>query len=205
MNKLHRSLIILVTSILILGALFVSIRAGFRFETSLTAQRLLEQKEIGRSTIDVIQRTLNSGVPFEHFKDADYYLGMTKSDNPGLDYLIITKKGGDIIYSSNLLGLDNFSFLKASLMDWEPNFEPKKIANYFNMGLPIIFKGEVIGFLHIGEKANVIEQILRDIALDIVTVLIVTILVAMELLRPLLASTFVTPLRNLNYIFELID
>jgi MFS family permease len=202
MNKLHRSLIILVTSILILGALFVSIRAGFRFETSLTTQRLLEQKEIGRSTIDVIQRTLNSGVPFENFKDADYYLGMTKSDNPGLDYLIITKKGGDIIYSSNLLGLDNFSFLKASLMDWEPNFEPKKIANYFNMGLPIIFKGEVIGFLHIGEKANVIEQILRDIALDIVTVLIVTILVALELLRPLLASTFVTPLRNLNYIFE---
>ena len=202
MNKLHRSLIILVTSILILGALFVSIRAGFRFETSLTTQRLLEQKEIGRSIIDVIQRTLNSGVPFENFKDADYYLGMTKSDNPGLDYLIITKKGGDIIYSSNLSGLDNFSFLKASLMDWELNFEPKKIANYFNMGLPIIFKGEIIGFLHIGEKANVIEQILRDIALDIVTVLIVTILVALELLRPLLASTFVTPLRNLNYIFE---
>ena len=204
MNRLQRSLILLVTSILILGAIIVSIKAGFRFESSLTTQRLLEQKEIGRSTLDVIQRTLNNDIPFEHFKDADAYLGMIKSDNPDLEYLIITKKGGEILYSSDLTGLDKIAGLKGALKEWDANSEPKKIDPYFNMGLPIIFRGEEIGFLHIGERANVIEQILRDIALDIITVLVVTILVATELLRPLLASTFVTPLRNLNYIFECI-
>ncbi|NDB67999.1 MAG: MFS transporter [Methylocystaceae bacterium] len=202
MNRLQRSLILLVTSILILGAVIVSIKAGLRFESSLTSQRLLEQKEIGRSTLDAIQKALNNGIPFERFKDADEYLGVIKADNPGLEYLIITKKGGEVIYASDLTGLKQFETLKGTLKEWESHSEPKKVESYFNMGLPITFKGEEIGFLHIGERANVIEQILRDIALDILTVLVVTILVATELLRPLLASTFVTPLQNLTNIFE---
>lgn len=202
MKRLHRFFILLVTSILIFGAVIISIKAGFRFESSLTSQRLLEQKEIGRSALDVIQKMLNSDVPFERFKDADYYLEMIKADNPGVEYLIITKKGGDLLFSSNLIALDHVAALKEALKGWNSNTEPRKIESYFNMGLPIVFKGEEIGFLHIGERANIIEQILRDIALDIVTVLVVTILVAIELLRPLLASTLISPLHSLSSIFE---
>ena len=47
-------------------------------------------------------------------------------------------------------------------------------------------KGQTVGWLHVGERANVIEQLLRDIAFDILTVLVVATLVAFELVRLLL-------------------
>jgi HAMP domain-containing protein len=71
----------------------------------------------------------------------------------------------------------------------------------FNTATAINGKGGQLGWLHLGERANIIEQLLRDIVFDILTVLVVAMLVAFELMRVLLAASFATPLRAINEFF----
>ena len=85
MKRLQRQLILLTTILLTIAAVFVSVRAGQNFESSLTGQALAVEREISRSVIDVIQRALQHGVPFEGLVDAERYLETVKRDNPRVE------------------------------------------------------------------------------------------------------------------------
>jgi ATP/ADP translocase len=60
MKDLQRRLVVLVSGLLLLAAAFVSYRAGERFESSLTQQRLGVETEIGRSVAVVSKKPWRS-------------------------------------------------------------------------------------------------------------------------------------------------
>jgi predicted MFS family arabinose efflux permease len=201
MKDLQRKLVLLVSGILVAAAAFVSYRAGERFEHSLTQQRLGTTQEIGRSVAMVVERAMTFGVPFDQLVDAEGFLEAVKRDNPGVDYLIITTPDGQFRYSTDLSHLGNLAGLRESLAAWDGRGRSMRIGRYFNTAVAINGKGRQLGWLHLGERANVIEQLLRDIVFDILTVLVVAMLVAYELMRLLLAASFATPLRAINEFF----
>ena len=201
MNSLLRRLIILTTALLALAAVFVSVRAGLRFEESLTAQRLAGQSEIARSVIDVFHKAVDYNVPFDRIVEGDRYLEAVKFDNPSVDYLIATDLTGKTLYATTPRAEGDGAAIQEALRTWNGRDKAGRIGRFFNVAAPINQRGVQVGWLHVGERANIIEQLLQDIAFDILTVLTVATIVAFELLRPLLAASFSTPLRALQDIF----
>ena len=201
MKDLQRRLVVLVSGLLLLAALFVSYRAGERFDSSLAQQRLGVALEIGRSVAVVVERALAFGVPFDQLVDTERFLEAVKLDNPGVDYIIITTLDGQLRYSTDLSRVGNAAGLRGSVAVWNGRERTARIGGYFNTATAINGKGGQLGWLHLGERANIIEQLLRDIVFDILTVLVVAMLVAFELMRVLLAASFATPLRAINEFF----
>lgn len=201
MKDLQRRLVVLVSGLLLLAAVFVSYRAGERFDSSLAQQRLGVALEIGRSVAVVVERALAFGVPFDQLVDTERFLEAVKLDNPGVDYIIITTLDGQLRYSTDLSRVGNAAGLRGSVAVWNGRERTARIGGYFNTATAINGKGGQLGWLHLGERANIIEQLLRDIVFDILTVLVVAMLVAFELMRVLLAASFATPLRAINEFF----
>jgi predicted MFS family arabinose efflux permease/HAMP domain-containing protein len=201
MKDLQRRLVVLVSGLLLLAAVFVSYRAGERFDSSLAQQRLGVALEIGRSVAVVVERALAFGVPFDQLVDTERFLEAVKLDNPGVDYIIITTLDGQLRYSTDLGRVGNAAGLRGSVAVWNGRERTARIGGYFNTATAINGKGGQLGWLHLGERANIIEQLLRDIVFDILTVLVVAMLVAFEVMRVLLAASFATPLRAINEFF----
>lgn len=181
--------------------MFVSYRAGERFDSSLAQQRFGVALEIGRSVAVVVEKALAFGVPFDQLVDTERFLEAVKLDNPGVDYIIITTRDGQLRYSTDLSRVGNAAGLRGSVAVWNGRERTARIGGYFNTATAINGKGRQLGWLHLGERANIIEQLLRDIVFDILTVLVVAMLVAFELMRLLLAASFATPLRAINEFF----
>jgi len=198
MKSLQNRLILLTTALLALAAIFVSIRAAQHFEGSLTAQALAVEREIGRSVIEVIQKALDHDVPFDSLVGALQYLEAVKRDNPGVEYLIVAATDGRLAYSTNLSKIENVSLLQQSIAASDHQEPASRIGKYYDTATPIKHKNRTVGWLHLGERANIVAQLLRDIGLDILTVLVVASLVAFELVRLLLAASFSTPLRAMH-------
>jgi predicted MFS family arabinose efflux permease len=202
MKDLQRRLVVLVSGLLLLAAVFVSYRAGERFERSLTQQRLGVELEIGRSVAVVVEKALAFGVPFDQLVDTERFLEAVKLDNPGVDYIIITTLDGQLRHSTDLSHVGNIAVLRRSLADWNGREHTARIGRYFNTASALNGRDRQLGWLHLGERANVIEQLLRDIVFDILTVLVVAMLVAFELMRLLLAASFTTPMRAITEFFS---
>ena len=202
MTNILRRLVLFTLVVLILASIFVSIRAGQKFEVSLTAQRVAEQREVAHSVLVTIEKALTHGVPYDEFVEAAAYLEGVKKNNPGVDYIALAGPDKKIIYSSDLSQLKGGAALRQSFkeMDFKP--EGWRIGEYFNISIPIDMNGKLAGWLNIGAEANFIQNILFNIALDIVTVLVVATLVAFQLLGPLLALSFSTPLKGLKEVFN---
>ena len=200
MKSLPRQLILMTATLLAVAAVFVSVRAAQHFEESLTAQALAVERTIARSVIDVIQKALLHDIPFEGLVGAEGYLEAVKRDNPGLEYIIVSDADGRVRYSTDLSKVADPDLLRRSIAQLKAE-GAARIGKYFDTSTPIVHKGSTVGWLHLGERANIVEQLLRDIAFDIVTVLVVATLVAFELVRLLLAASFSTPLRALQDFF----
>lgn len=197
MKRLQRQFIVLTAVLLAIAAIFVSVRAARQFEASLTEQALAVEQTIGRSVIDVIERALLHNIPFDNLVDAEQYLEAVKRDNPGVAYLVVTGSDGRLRYTTDMKAVTDGAAVLQSVAEHSRE-SASRVGNYFNTAVPITHKGQTVGWLHVGERANIVEQMLRAVAFDILTVLIVATLVAFELVRLLLAASFSTPLRALH-------
>jgi hypothetical protein len=197
MKRLQRQFILLTAALLAVAAIFVSVRAARHFEEGLIEQALAVEQTIGRSVIDVIQKALAHDVPFDKLVDAEQYLEAVKRDNPGVAYLLIAGSDGRPRYSTDLNTVADISVVLASIA-LQSGESASRVGSYFNTATAIEHKGRTVGWLHLGERANIVEQLLRAVVFDILTVLVVATLVAFELVRLLLAASFSTPLRALH-------
>ncbi len=200
MRRLQRQLILLTTILLTVAAVFVSVRAGQNFESSLTGQALAVEREISRSVIDVIQRALEHGIPFDELVDGERFLETVKRDNPRVEYLIVTDAGGVARYHTHLGKTENdVAFLNAIAIN--RGQATGRIDRYFNSSTPIQHRDLVVGYLNLGQRANLVQQLLLEIAFDILTILVVASLVAFELVRLLMAASFSSPLLAVRQFF----
>lgn len=202
MKNLQRALILMAAGSLILGALCVSISAGWRMADSLTVQRAEVDRQIGRSIIAVIQKALTHGVPFDRLADAERYLDSIKQAHASMQYLIVSDLQGKVLYSSSLTQIKDRPQLERSIVAWSKADAPASVGNYTNIAFPIVFQGHAVGLLHVGQPGSMVRKLLWDIAYDVFTVLIVASIVAIGLMRLLLSLSVSIPLRALHEILS---
>src|SRR5262245_27411152 len=162
MKSLQRRFILLTAALMAIAAIFVSVRAARHFEASLTDQAVAVEQTIGRSVIDVIQKALQYGVPFDNLVDAERYLETVKRDNAGVAFFIITAIDGRARYSTDMKTVANGAAVLEAIAGRRP--EPtSRIGDYFDTAIPIAHQGQTVGWLHVGERANIVEQMLRAV------------------------------------------
>ncbi|KAF0815371.1 putative MFS-type transporter YcaD [Andreprevotia sp. IGB-42] len=198
MKRLQIRLIALAVALLVVASAVLSLLALRDFETGLTPQMAAGDREIGASVLRVLDKALDYGVPFAELQGVDTFLDGVRHDNPKVDYLIITNGWGQALYNSRAKDLANRGELEDRLAHWTQGLTSEQVGPYLNTAIPIRSHGEQIGWLHLGQKADVARQQLNDVVLDLVTVLIVAGLVALELLRLLLTLTVATPVTLLH-------
>jgi len=192
MKQLQRQLVLLTTVLLAVAAIFISVGAGQNFESSLTDQSLAVEREISRSVVEVIQKALAHGIPFDELVEGGNFLDAVKRDNPRVEYLIVSDAGGVARYSTQLGKSENdVAFLNAIATN--RGRDTVRIGGYFNSSTPIKQRDLVVGYLNLGERANIVERLLLEIAFDILTILVVASLVAFEFVRLLMAASFSSP------------
>lgn len=198
MKRLQRSLVLLAAGLLLLAALAVSFAAKTHFDSSLTEQRSGVDRQVGQSIVSVFKKALDFGVPFDRMVATDSFLETVKRDNPGVQYIIVTDINGQVRYSTDLGKLARSAELIKSVAEWKTGTISAPINKYYNTALPVFVGSNQVGWVHLGQLANIVEQLLLDIAFDIGTVLIVAALFAFELMRLLLTLSISTPLRALH-------
>ncbi|SMC22878.1 Predicted arabinose efflux permease, MFS family [Andreprevotia lacus DSM 23236] len=198
MKSLQLKLIALSVALLVAAAAVVSLFALRDFEAGLTPQMAAGDREIGASVLRVLDKALDYGVPFAELQGVDDFLDDVRTDNPKVSYLIITNTWGQALYNSRAKTLSNQGELEDRLAHWTQGLTSEQVGAYLNTAIPIRAHGEQIGWLHLGQKADVAQQQLNDVMLDLGTVLVVAGLVALELLRLLLTLTVGTPVTLLH-------
>lgn len=71
----------------------------------------------------------------------------------------------------------------------------KRMGAFFNTALPIALDGEVLGVLHVGADERFVARKMLEILFDIGIVLVVSLLVAFELLLLIVTTNFSGPIR----------
>ncbi|MES2562851.1 MAG: MFS transporter [Pseudomonadota bacterium] len=198
MNTLSRSLILLAASLLAFAALFVSLTAGPQMAGSLTAQRAQVDRQIVRSVTGVIHAALNHGVPFDRLVDAGRYLDTVQAAHPGMQYLVVTDMRGRMLYGTSLHNVKDRPAFERAIAAWNSGSTSGPLGTYINVAAPITYEQGQVGWLHVGQPGNIVQELLWDVAYEVLTVLVVACILALGLIRLLLNMSMGIPLAALQ-------
>ncbi|HEX5126054.1 MAG TPA: MFS transporter, partial [Rhodocyclaceae bacterium] len=200
MSQLRTRLMLLASLILLLAAAALSVLALQHFDRTLTPQLQVADREIGESLLGVIDKALDHGVPFNSMVGVEDYFKSVRADNPRVQYLWLTDAEGHTLHMSAVEQASKDRKLANGIATWQGG-PARAISEYMDTALPVRFQNRQIGWLHIGQRADLSVQMLRGVVMDILTVLLVTGLIALELMRLLLALSVSTPLLLLHEFF----
>lgn len=193
MKQLHLRLVIFTTLLLALCAVLLSWMALRSFERELPPEMARTVSAVSYSTSAVMEKAYRQGIPFAEMVGVEEFFTNVRKDNPSIAYMIITDKDKKVLYQSGFADAAKQTELHSVLQLSLLQIQTIRAGNWFNTGVPLIFKQQHVGFLHLGQEANLVEQKLQDILFDVMTVLLVASLIALEILRFVLTFTVATP------------
>ena len=141
---------------------------------------------IGSVVSDNVQRAVSAGVPLENLVGADRYLGNLLGHFPEVAYIAIAS-GRVVLAVGNRLG----GYLDGS---GAPTATP---------GYPIMLDGAEIGYVMVDMNPALVARHFRDVFLDLGVVVLVSVLVAFEVLVLMLSRALTGPLDRLHHLLAL--
>lgn len=193
MKQLQIRLVLLAAIGLILSALLLSWLALRHFENDLPPEMARTVLAVSYSASDVLSKGHQFGIPFEDMVGVNEFLDSVRKDNPSIVYMVITNPAGKILYRSGYDNLTAKQELNGILGASGSTLHTSRTATYFNTDVPLVFQRQQVGSLHLGQPSKLVEQKLQEIAYDVITVLVVACLIALELMRFVLTFTVAAP------------
>lgn len=203
----RRRLFALLTVILVSSTVFLSWQSLQLFENSLTPELNKKAQVIGLSAVSDVERAVGLGIPFTELNGVGAYLGEIKKTYPEIEYVAVTDASGALLYISNDLDSATTAFFKSrralDTMGANGSGESIEIDAAHNLALPLRNDGKAIGVLHIGIDKQFVQRQLNDIFFDLVIILIVGLLVAIEITLALVTFYVTAPLERLDRVLAL--
>jgi predicted MFS family arabinose efflux permease/HAMP domain-containing protein len=192
MKKLQFCLVVLVTVMLALSALLLSWFALRHFREDLPPQMAHTVTAVSQSAAGVMEKAYEYGVPLEKMVGAEEFLAAVRKDNPDIAYILVSDAHDRVLFQSGYSDLADRPNLE---LDRRTSTEvvTETIGEYFNTSVPLVFKHQWVGTLHLGQPSVLVRHKLQDVSWDVVTVLVVAGLIALELLRFVLTFVIATP------------
>jgi MFS family permease/HAMP domain-containing protein len=192
MKKLQLRLVILVTVMLALSALLLSWFALRHFREDLPPQMAHTVTAVSHSVAGVLEKAHEYGVPLDKMAGAEEFLEAVRKDNPDIAYILVSDARDRILYQSGYTELPDRPDLQLDRRTGT-DVATDTVGNYFDTSVPLVFKHQWVGTLHLGQSSALVRHKLQDVAWDVVTVLVVASLIAIELLRFVLTFVIATP------------
>jgi predicted MFS family arabinose efflux permease/HAMP domain-containing protein len=177
----------------------VSLFAVKQFEKEIMPEMDKKAFTVGESVNSLITRAVNYGIPFRSLKGMKELLDSALEDNPEIKYIAVADPEGDILYNGgeDLESLSSF-FREQAGKSSQDSRKSISISGYYDSAIPIVHETNVLGSLHIGMDRMFVQNKLKDISYDIVTVLVVSFLITFEILIFITAFTISGPIDSVK-------
>jgi predicted MFS family arabinose efflux permease/HAMP domain-containing protein len=192
MKKLHVRLVVLVTVMLALSALLLSWFALRHFREELPPQMARTVAAVSNSAAGVMEKAYEYGVPLDKMVGTEEFLAVVRKDNPDIAYILVSDAHDRILFQSGFSDLAERPDLELDRRTGT-DIVTETVGAYYNTSVPLVFKHQWVGTLHLGQPSVLVRHKLQDVAWDVVTVLVVAGLIALELLRFVLTFVIATP------------
>lgn len=193
MKHLQTHLVALVAILLVLSALLLSGLALRHFEEELPPEMARTVAVVSRSASAVLEKAYVNGVPFEQMVGVEEFLAAVRRDNPSIAYMAIADLGGSVLYQSGYTAAEAAPALRQVVAAVPGIQATSQAGEYFNTSVPLVFRNVRVATLHLGQPVSFVEQTLREVSYDVITVLVVACLIALELMRFVLTFVIATP------------
>ncbi|MDC8758305.1 MFS transporter [Janthinobacterium fluminis] len=193
MKQLQMRLVLLATLGLLLSALLLSWLTLRDFERDLPPEMARTVAAVSYSSSEVLGLAYQYGVPFKEMVGVDEFLDAVRKDNPSIAYMLVTDLQGKVLYQSGYADLPEKKQLQRLFNAAGTSMQTTTRAGYFNTDVPLVFQRQRLGSLHLGQRSALVEQKLQEISYDVITVLVVAVLIALELMRFVLTFTVAAP------------
>ncbi|WP_426107552.1 MFS transporter [Massilia sp. TSP1-1-2] len=198
MKKLHTRLVLFVTVLLAILALLLSWLALRDFERDLPPEMERSVSAVVYSASAVLETAARHGVPFTEMVGVAEFFATIRQSNPDISYMVITDNDDKVLYENGYAGLPQREDLMPVLVRHGDALRTLRAGQYFNTSAPLVLQQRRVGTIHLGQPTSFGEKKLKEIRYDVLTVLLVASLIAVEVLRFALALTVATPLAVLH-------
>lgn len=193
MKRLQTRLVLLAASILVLSTILLSWLALRNFEQDLPPEMARTVTAVSYSAVQVMEKAYDNGVPFQEMVGVEDFLQAVRKDNPSIAYMLISDAQGKVLYQSGYTALADKRDLRWIIANPPTDTTTAQTGAYFNTSVPLIFQRNRVATLHLGQPSAFVLQRLREVSYDVITVLVVACLIALELMRFVLTFVIATP------------
>jgi predicted MFS family arabinose efflux permease len=193
MKKLQLHLVILSACVLVLTALLLSWFALQRFKQGLSPEMTRTVTTVSYSASQVMEKAHDHGVPLDAMVGVEAFLNSVRKDNPNIVYMVVSDAQGRALYQSGLPAAEQTPGMQDAIGMAATDVKTVRAGDYLNTSVPLVFGSSRVGTLHLGQQAAFVEQQMQEIAFDVITVLVVGSLIALELMRFVLTFAITTP------------
>lgn len=194
-------MVLAILAIIAAAALF-SYLTLLRFESVLAPELGRNAIAVGESVEATLVKVVGYGVPFAKLRGMDSYLDGVLKDNPDIAYLAVTDRGGRLRYSSGHLATGYAHYLQRGHAAHRFLRRTRVFAGYLDSTLPLKGRHGIFGYVHIGQSQGIIHERLKNILYDIITVVVVAVLMAFEILLFLMTYTIQTPMQQVTRLID---
>ena len=157
------------------------------FEAELVPEAARKAVTVGTTVRKLILKAVESGIDYRALYGVDTAFEEVFADNPEFTSMAATDAQGIILYKSGrqAAGADAHFRSAAVLGSMDrPTAEAEAIlvSGQYMVSLPLIQGSDRLGVLHIGIDRKFVDQIMLELALDILVILVVALFFTIELL-----------------------
>lgn len=182
--------------------LCTALSAWFALQQIKTALQPAEQEKaavLAASTERLLDKMMGYGIPFQQMGKLDEVLASRLQGHQDLRFLAITQTDGTILYQARQYGKaqtdsDRLDSRLAHIQEAQKQF----VLYPYDLR----YDGQLLGQVWVGFDLNFMQQVFEEIGYDIGTILIVSLLLAMELLMFITTYHIRTPLSGLTQMFS---
>ena len=153
----------------------ISIFAASEFEEALLPEIERKAELAGSIASEQIGYALSLGIPVDAIVGMDEFLRDWLTRNPDFAYLYLADISGTVLYGEGL--------------------EEANAESVIDLGVPVLVDEQVVARFHIGVQQGSVRGSLLELRYDILTVLIVSLVIAVELLAVFVLVRVSDPMR----------
>ena len=197
---------IAIVVVLFLAQIAMALFAYLTFRDELAPQLQDKAQVVGKTVGEQMSRAVELGIPFDKLVGMEGYLQSVLSVTPDIDFLYVeTSDGADKYSASRTTNTDFLSVVQAARTNNRPkNADGTSNLNngYLVTSIPVLAHTKQIANLYVGIREAVITSLFQDIFWDVLAVLAVSLLVALELLVFFMAVQVNAPVWSITTILD---
>ncbi len=206
-----RSLLGLALVVLLANAVWTSRLALDLYEREILPEFNREAEVVGRTVAAQFARAIELGIQPEDLVGVEEFLAPTLDAQKRFDYLLVVDTHGKVLFGKgrntrlfteavtngtiSLAGAADPAALPLSERREAPRVRVFDLGRVMNTAVPIVVQGDVKGWLNVGVDRSGIEDLVAETRWDILIILLVSMLAAVEVLAFLIGRSIMTPVR----------